>query len=43
MNEENPFEFSTFTGQFVIVARQVLAEKKFSAISQTNSSCVDRC
>ena len=36
MNEGSPFEFSTFKGQFVIVVRQVLADEKFRAISQTN-------
>ena len=36
MNEGSPFEFSTCKGEFVIVVRQVLADEKFSAISQTN-------
>ena len=41
MNEESPFEFSTFQGQYVIVVRQFLPDEKFSAISQTNCRCVD--
>ena len=41
MYEGSPFEFSTFKNQFVIVIRQVLADEKFSATSQTNCLCVD--
>ena len=41
MNEESPFEFSTFQGQYVIVVRQFLPDEKFSAISQTNCRCAD--
>ena len=36
VNEGSPFKFSKFKGQFAIVLRQVLADEKFSAISQTN-------
>ena len=36
MNEEGPFELSTFKEQFVILVRWVLADEKSGAIYQTN-------